>query len=66
LRPHLYKFFLEKGVLLRPLGNVIYILPPYVITSGELNLVHDVVAEALDLVNKFSSAGSMASEQANA
>jgi adenosylmethionine-8-amino-7-oxononanoate aminotransferase len=66
LRPHLYRFFLEKSVLLRPLGNVIYILPPYVITSGELNLVHDVVAEALDLVNKFSSAGSMASEQASA
>jgi adenosylmethionine-8-amino-7-oxononanoate aminotransferase len=34
-------------VLLRPLGNVIYVLPPYVIEPGELHRVHDVVAEAI-------------------
>jgi adenosylmethionine---8-amino-7-oxononanoate aminotransferase len=49
LRPKLYKFFIEAGVLLRPLGNIIYILPPYVISSDELNYIHDRVAEALDL-----------------
>jgi adenosylmethionine-8-amino-7-oxononanoate aminotransferase len=49
LRPKLYKFFLEAGVLLRPLGNIIYILPPYVISSDELNYVHDRVAESLNL-----------------
>lgn len=49
LRPKLYKFFLDAGVLLRPLGNVIYILPPYVISSAELNFIHDRIAEALDL-----------------
>ena len=32
LRPKLYKYFLEAGVLLRPLGNIIYVLPPYVIS----------------------------------
>ena len=48
LRPFLYQFFLEKGVLLRPLGNVVYILPPYVITPSELRFVYDVIAEALD------------------
>ncbi len=48
LRPKLYNFFIDAGVLLRPLGNVIYILPPYVITSAELNFVHDRIAEALD------------------
>ncbi len=29
LRPALYEFYLSRGVLLRPLGNVVYILPPY-------------------------------------
>ena len=28
LRPRLYQYFLSRGVLLRPLGNVVYILPP--------------------------------------
>ena len=49
LRPKLYKFFIDSGVLLRPLGNIVYILPPYVISSDELNFVHDRIAEALEL-----------------
>lgn len=49
MRSKLYKFFVDAGILLRPLGNIIYILPPYVITSEELHYVHDRVAEALDL-----------------
>ena len=28
LRPKLYKFFIDAGVLLRPLGNIVYVLPP--------------------------------------
>ena len=48
LRPFLYDFFLKKGVLLRPLGNIVYILPPYVITPGELHFIYDVIEEALD------------------
>lgn len=49
LRPKLYDFFVDAGVLLRPLGNVIYILPPYVISAAELNFVHDRIVDALDL-----------------
>ncbi|MFZ0212880.1 MAG: adenosylmethionine--8-amino-7-oxononanoate transaminase [Candidatus Acidiferrales bacterium] len=48
LRPKLYEFFLNAGILLRPLGNVIYVLPPYCITAEELNYVHDRIAESLD------------------
>lgn len=48
LRPKLYKFFIEKGVLLRPLGNIVYVLPPYAISAAELNFVHDRIADALD------------------
>jgi len=50
VRPTLYKFFIEAGVLLRPLGNVIYLLPPYVIRDIDLRFVHDVIAQALDQV----------------
>jgi adenosylmethionine-8-amino-7-oxononanoate aminotransferase len=48
--PALYGQFLERNVLLRPLGNTLYILPPYVITDDELALVFralgDVIAAA--------------------
>ena len=50
LRPKLYEFYLRKGVLLRPLGNVVYVLPPYVISPAELNFVYDVIEESLALV----------------
>ncbi|HEV2287976.1 MAG TPA: adenosylmethionine--8-amino-7-oxononanoate transaminase [Candidatus Acidoferrales bacterium] len=54
LRPKLYQFFLDAGILLRPLGNVIYILPPYVITSVELNFIHDRIAQSLDRAAEWS------------
>jgi adenosylmethionine---8-amino-7-oxononanoate aminotransferase len=47
LRPRLYQYFLSRGVLLRPLGNVIYILPPYVITPDQLHFVYNVIRDAL-------------------
>jgi adenosylmethionine-8-amino-7-oxononanoate aminotransferase len=50
LKPRLYKFFLERGVLLRPLGHVIYILPPYSITRDQLDQVYDVIKEALETI----------------
>jgi len=49
VRPKLYDFFIDAGVLLRPLGNVIYILPPYVISPEDLHFVHDRIADALAL-----------------
>jgi adenosylmethionine-8-amino-7-oxononanoate aminotransferase len=47
MRPKLYQFFLEREVLLRPLGNVVYVLPPYVIKPDELHRVYDVIVEAM-------------------
>lgn len=49
LRPKLYKFMIDAGVLLRPLGNVVYILPPYVISPTELNFIRDRIVESLSL-----------------
>ncbi len=50
LRPKLYNFFLERDVLLRPLGNVVYVLPPYVIEPDQLHRVYDVITEAIQTV----------------
>jgi adenosylmethionine-8-amino-7-oxononanoate aminotransferase len=44
-----YRYGLEKGVLLRPLGNVIYLMPPYVISADEINLAASVAAEGIAL-----------------
>jgi adenosylmethionine-8-amino-7-oxononanoate aminotransferase len=51
LRPKLYEFYLNRGVLLRPLGNIVYILPPYVISPDQLNGVYDVIQESLSLLS---------------
>ncbi len=48
LRPRLYRYFLEHGVLLRPLGNVVYVLPPYVIPPDALHRVYDIIGQAVE------------------
>ena len=50
LRNKLYNFFIENGVILRPVGNIVYILPPYVITDDQLEKVYQVVESALEIV----------------
>jgi adenosylmethionine-8-amino-7-oxononanoate aminotransferase len=39
-------FFNERGLLLRPLGRTIYVLPPYCITGEELDLAYATIDEA--------------------
>jgi adenosylmethionine-8-amino-7-oxononanoate aminotransferase len=43
----IHQHCLEKGVLIRPLGSVIYVMPPYVISPEELNDVFDAIESAL-------------------
>lgn len=50
LRNKLYDFFIENGVILRPVGNIVYILPPYIITDEQLQKVYQVVEKALETV----------------
>jgi len=45
--PRLAAAFLERGLLLRPLGNVLYVMPPYVITEAETAWALEQVAEVL-------------------
>ena len=44
-RDEAYRFFLSKGLMMRPLGNVIFINPPYSITMEELEYVYEVIEE---------------------
>ena len=50
LRNKLYNFFIENGVVLRPVGNIVYILPPYIITDEQLEKVYQVIESALEIV----------------
>ena len=42
-----YQYALSKGVLLRPLGNVIYFMPPYIITGEELLVIAEVAWDGI-------------------
>ena len=50
LRNKLYDFFIENGVILRPVGNIVYILPPYIISQNQLEKVYQTIEKALELV----------------
>lgn len=50
LRNKLYNFFIENGVILRPVGNIVYILPPYIIAQNQLEKVYQVVENAIEIV----------------
>jgi adenosylmethionine-8-amino-7-oxononanoate aminotransferase len=47
IRDIAYHFLLEQGVLMRPLGNVLYILPPYCITDEQLDTVYAAIDNLL-------------------
>jgi adenosylmethionine---8-amino-7-oxononanoate aminotransferase len=48
LRDLLYNFFLSKNILLRPLGNVLYILPPYCISKRDLEYIYNNIILTLE------------------
>jgi adenosylmethionine-8-amino-7-oxononanoate aminotransferase len=51
IRDAAYNFCLEKGLLIRPLGNVIYIMPPYCISETELKTIYRILEEVIDYLN---------------
>jgi len=42
-----YQYGLKHGVLLRPLGHIVYFMPPYIITKEEIDIMMDVALEAI-------------------
>lgn len=47
IREKIYRLFLEKNILIRPLGNTIYVLPPYIMSGKELNYILKSIKEVL-------------------
>lgn len=44
----LYSFYTKNGVLLRPLGNTVYIMPPYCISSASLDKIYDTIEKSIE------------------
>ena len=53
IRDKILPYFLERNILLRPLGNVVYVLPPYVIQEDELSTVHNHIEEFIKSVDNW-------------
>jgi len=43
-----YRYALQRGVLLRPLGDIIYFMPPYVVTPEDIDLMVEVASEGIE------------------
>ena len=50
MRNKLYNFFIENGVVLRPVGNIVYILPPYIMNDRQLDKIYQTIESAIDYV----------------
>jgi len=48
LGPRLMAHFRERGLLVRPLGNTIYTMPPYCIDDADFGRLHDAIVEAIE------------------
>jgi adenosylmethionine-8-amino-7-oxononanoate aminotransferase len=49
-RDIIYKFFIDRKILLRPLGNIIYLMPPYCISDAELEYIYSAIKELTDKI----------------
>jgi adenosylmethionine-8-amino-7-oxononanoate aminotransferase len=47
-RKKIYPYFMQRGILLRPLGNIIYTIPPYVITKEQLNEIGKAIIDFIE------------------
>ncbi|MGD8690585.1 MAG: adenosylmethionine--8-amino-7-oxononanoate aminotransferase BioA, partial [Gammaproteobacteria bacterium] len=47
-----YQHALKREALLRPLGNVVYFMPPYVITEVQISHLAEVAAEGIDIATR--------------
>jgi len=49
-----YQHALQRGALLRPLGSVVYFLPPYTITEEQIDLLAQIATEGIDIATQAS------------
>ena len=50
IKERLSRYFLSQKILLRPLGNVIHVMPPYCITESELEQIYSHLALSLEMI----------------
>lgn len=48
IRLKAYNYFISKGILMRPLGNIIYVMPPYCISTDDLTYIYSSIEEFLE------------------
>jgi adenosylmethionine-8-amino-7-oxononanoate aminotransferase len=46
-----YQYFLDRNILLRPLGNILYVMPPYCISNSELDLIYQEIEAFLEKIH---------------
>lgn len=51
MRNKLYNFIIDNGVVLRPVGNIVYILPPYIMTDSQLDKIYKTIEDAIEHVS---------------
>ncbi|MBA3902048.1 MAG: aminotransferase class III-fold pyridoxal phosphate-dependent enzyme, partial [Bacteroidetes bacterium] len=54
LRDFIYPFFIMKRIVIRPLGNIIYIVPPYCISNKDLDYIYTAIKECLTAIKNGS------------
>ena len=50
LAEYVSSFFMERGIILRPLGNIVYVLPPYCISNDDLDYIYAAIEEFLNTI----------------
>ena len=51
IRDLAYAFFLERGLLIRPCGNVVFLNPPYCISNAQLDLAYQAIHAFIDTLS---------------
>jgi adenosylmethionine-8-amino-7-oxononanoate aminotransferase len=66
IRDKAYNYFLENGLLIRPLGNIIFINPPFCISNNQLAKVHNTIISFLEkLTNEIDNSNSQSKGSSN-
>ena len=48
--PQMLSYFQERGLLLRPLGNTLYIMPPYCVSEADMGEIYDAIVDCVSLI----------------